>query len=79
MNGKALMFHDIWGVTVRNGKGGVNKQIIGKSIVSTLTAGSELKIVGGSLLERVTSILVLGDRYINLNRPRPIQKTNGQK
>ena len=79
MNGKALMFHDIWGVTVSNGTGGVYKQIIGKSIVSSLTPGSELKIVGGSLLERVTSILVLGDRCINLNRPRPIQKPNGQK
>jgi hypothetical protein len=61
MNGKALMFHDKWGVTVSNGTGGVYKQIVGKSIVSTLTPGSELNIAGGSLLERVTSMLVLGD------------------
>jgi hypothetical protein len=79
MNGKALMFHDEWGVAVSNGTGGVYKQVIGKSIVSTLTPGSELNIAGGSLLERVTSMLVLDDRCANLNRPCLIQKPNGQK
>jgi hypothetical protein len=62
MNGKALVFQDIWGVTVRNGNGGEFKQVIGKSIVSTLTPGSELHLAGDSLLERVSSMLVLGDR-----------------
>jgi SH3 domain (SH3b1 type)/NlpC/P60 family len=68
MNGKALMFHDIWGVTVRNGKGGEFKQVIGKSIVSTLTPGSELDLAAGSLLERVSCILVLGDRCGNVRQ-----------
>ncbi len=79
LNGKALMFHDVWGVNVSNGTGGEYKQVIGKSIVSTLTPGSELKVVGGSLLERVTSMLVLGDRCTNPDLPRPMQKPNAQE
>jgi len=71
MNGKALVFQDTWGVAVSNGTGGVYKQIIGKSIVSTLTPGSELHVAGGSLLERVTSMLIMDDRCANLNRSRP--------
>ncbi len=61
-NGKALVFHDKWGVAVSNGTGGVYKHVIGKSIVSTLTPASELHPVGASLLERVTNMLVLSDR-----------------
>ncbi len=67
-NDKALMFHDIWGVTVRNGKGSEFKQVIGKSIVSTLTPGSELHLAVDSLLERVSSMLVLDDRCANLSQ-----------
>ncbi len=65
INGKALVFQDIWGVTVRNGSGGEFKQVIGKSVVSTLTPGSELHLAGPSLLEKVTSMLVLSDRCAN--------------
>ena len=68
MNGKALMFQDIWGVTVRNGKGGEFKQVIGKSIVSSLTPGSELHLAAGSLLERVNSMLVFADRCSYLSQ-----------
>ncbi len=60
-NGRPLMFHTIWGIGVRDGKGGEYKKIIGKSIVSTLNPGSELDLASGSLLERVDSMLVLGD------------------
>ena len=59
---RALMFHNIWGINVRNGNGGEYKQIIGKSIVSSLNPGSELNLATGSILERVSSMLVLGDR-----------------
>jgi hypothetical protein len=78
MNGRALVFHDIWGVNVRNGNGGEFKQVVGKSIVSTLTPGSELHLVGDSILKRVTSMLILGDRFTNPSQPPSIQKPSGK-
>jgi hypothetical protein len=62
-NDRALMFHSIWGINVRNGKRGEFKQVIGKSIVSTLNPGSELDLAPDSILERVGSMLILGDGY----------------
>ena len=61
-NGKALMFHSKWGVKVKNGNGVECKKIIGKSIVSTLNPGGELNLASASLLDRVTGMLVLGDK-----------------
>ncbi|HTP65400.1 MAG TPA: SH3 domain-containing protein [Geobacteraceae bacterium] len=60
-NGRPLIFHSTWGISVRDGKGGEYKKIIGKSIVSTLNPGAELDLAVAPLLEKVTSILVLGD------------------
>jgi hypothetical protein len=79
MNGKALKFHDIWSVNVSNEAGGVHKQVIGKSVVSTLNHGRELHLASPSLSERVTAILVFSDGCVDLNRAGPIQKSNGQK
>jgi hypothetical protein len=60
-DGRPLMFHSIWGIGVRDGKGVEHKKVIGKSIVSTLNPGAELELASASLLERVGSMLVLGD------------------
>jgi hypothetical protein len=60
-NNRPLMFHSIWGIGVRDGKGGEYKKVIGKSIVSTLNPGAELDLASASLLERVDSMLVLGE------------------
>jgi hypothetical protein len=60
-DGRPLMFHSIWGIGVRDGKGVEYKKVIGKSIVSTLNPGAELDLAFASLLERVGSMLVLGD------------------
>lgn len=62
-NGRPLMFHTIWGISARNGKGGEYKKVIGKSIISTLKPGAELDLASPSLLERVGSMLVLGDGH----------------
>jgi hypothetical protein len=59
-DGRPLMFHTIWGISIRDGKGGEYKKVIGKSIVSTLNPGAELDLASASLLERVSSMLVLG-------------------
>jgi len=62
LNGKALVFHNIWGVNVKKANGGTMKLVIGKSIVSSLTPGSELQLVTGPLLERISTMLVVTDR-----------------
>ena len=61
-NGRALVFHSKWGVTIKNGNGIESKKIVGKSIVSTLNPGGELNLASAPLLEKVSGMLVLGDR-----------------
>ncbi|HOI16938.1 MAG TPA: SH3 domain-containing protein [Geobacteraceae bacterium] len=61
INGRPLVFHSSWGVSLSDGEGSVSKHVIGKSIVSTLTPGSELDLASGTLLDKVRSILVLGN------------------
>jgi cell wall-associated NlpC family hydrolase len=60
-DGKPLIFHDLWGFTVRDQDGKERKQIVGKAVVSTLTPGSELALVPGPLLARVSKIRILTD------------------
>lgn len=61
INGTPLVFHASWGVSVSDGEGSVSKHVIGRSVVSTLTPGSELRLASGTLLDKVRSILILGD------------------
>jgi hypothetical protein len=61
-NERPLVFHSLWGVNVRKGDGSITKQVVGKSIISTLTPGSELPLAAASLLDRVDAMLILGDR-----------------
>jgi hypothetical protein len=61
INGRPLVFHSLWKVSIRDGEGDVSKHVIGKSIISTLTPGSELSLASGTLLDKVRSILVLSD------------------
>ena len=61
INGRPLVFHASWGVSVRDAEGSVTKHVIGKSIISTLTPGSELNLASGTLLDKLRSILVLSD------------------
>jgi hypothetical protein len=60
-NQRPLAFHSLWGVEVRKGDGSVTKHVVGKSIISTLTPGSELPLAR-SLLDRVDAMLILSDR-----------------
>ncbi len=60
-DGKPLVFHDLWGVTVKDKEGKEAKQLVGKAIISTLTPGSELALATGPLLARVTKIRIVTD------------------
>ncbi|MDD3294410.1 MAG: SH3 domain-containing protein [Geobacteraceae bacterium] len=60
LNGRPLVFHASWGVSVKDGEGEIYKHVIGKSIISTLTPGWELRPATGTLLDKLKSFLVLG-------------------
>jgi len=40
--GKALIFHDMWGVTTRDSRGRKGRKVVGKSVITTLRPGIEL-------------------------------------
>lgn len=61
LNGRPLVFHASWGVSVKDGEGKIYKHVIGKSIISTLTPGLELRPATGALLDKLKSFLVLGE------------------
>jgi NLPC_P60 stabilising domain, N term/SH3 domain (SH3b1 type)/NlpC/P60 family/SH3 domain of SH3b2 type len=62
VDGTPLVFHDLWGLTVKNAEGKELKQVIGKAIVSTLAPGSELELAGGPLIARVSKLRTVTDR-----------------
>lgn len=67
MYDKPLIFHSIWSVKINTGERSY-RQVIGKSIISTLTPGHELNLVpGASLLERASKMLILTDRCSPVN------------
>lgn len=61
-DGKALIFHSLWKVKVKDGEGHNVKRVVGKAIISTLTPGSELVLSNGFLLDKISSMLILSDR-----------------
>ena len=60
-DGKPLVFHDLWGVSVRDSLGKDTKQVIGKAIISTLTPGSELALTSEPLLAKISKIRIVTD------------------
>jgi cell wall-associated NlpC family hydrolase len=61
VDGTPLVFHNLWGVTVKDTQGKDAKQVIGKAIISTLTPGSELALATEPLLARVSKIRIVTD------------------
>jgi hypothetical protein len=62
-DGRALVFHDAWSIRVKDGAG-ERKQIIGEASITTLEPGKELGLVEtSSLLERVTEMATLTNRF----------------
>ena len=61
VDGTPLVFHDLWGVSVRDSQGKEAKQVIGKAIISTLTPGSELALASEPLLAKVSKMRIVTD------------------
>lgn len=60
--GRAAMFHNIWGLRTVNGEGATGRNVIGRAVVTTLTPGLEIDNLDpekGNLLDRVLALAIL--------------------
>ena len=61
-NGRALIFHNIWGIKTRDSAGKEGRKIIGQAVITTLHLGYELSCIDqqeGYLLNRISALNVL--------------------
>jgi len=61
-NGRALIFHNIWGIKTRDSAGEEGRRIIGQAVITTLHLGYELSCLDqqeGYLLNRISALNVL--------------------
>jgi hypothetical protein len=61
-NGRALIFHNAWGVRTRDLFGNEGRKIIGKAVITTLSPGAELYFVPREslLLNNISAMSVIG-------------------
>jgi len=60
-NGKALVFHNIWGLKTKEQDGSEGRKIIGKAVITTLEPGKELPEINSQplLLNRIQGMTLL--------------------
>ncbi len=61
-DGRALVFHNLWGLRTQDVCGNLGRQIVGRTVVTTLTPGEELEDVrraNRSLRNRLNSLAIL--------------------
>jgi hypothetical protein len=61
-NGRALIFHNIWGVRTKDLRGRDGRMVIGEAVITTLEPGRELRNIdsaAGSLLQNITAMNIL--------------------
>lgn len=61
-NGRALIFHNIWGIRTRDLQGREGRKIIGQAVITTLEPGRELNNLdasSGTLLNHIAAMSVL--------------------
>jgi len=70
-NGRALIFHNVWGLKTRDLSGREGRKIIGKAVITTLYPGAELYCLDpeGLLLKNISAMTVLGP--LKQNHPTP--------
>lgn len=61
-NGRALIFHNVWGLKTIDFDGMEGRKIIGKSVITTLYPGAEIYCLdpGGLLLKNISAMTILG-------------------
>ena len=71
--GRALIFHNIWGIKTKDLTGKEGRKIIGQAVITTLRPGDELSCIdpeGGALLKAITAMNILGPEKLNQNQNR---------
>ena len=61
-DGRALIFHNIWGIRTRDSQGREGRKIIGQAVITTLQPGRELNDIdsaSGTLLDNISAMNVL--------------------
>jgi cell wall-associated NlpC family hydrolase len=72
-SGRALIFHNIWGIKTKDLMGNEGRKIIGQAVITTLRPGDELKCIdpeGGALLKAITAMNILVPEKINQEQNR---------
>jgi SH3 domain (SH3b1 type)/NLPC_P60 stabilising domain, N term/NlpC/P60 family/SH3 domain of SH3b2 type len=71
--GRALIFHNIWGIKTKDLMGKEGRKIIGQAVITTLRPGNELRCIdpeGGTLLKAITAMNILVPEKINQDQNR---------
>jgi hypothetical protein len=61
-DGRALIFHNIWGIRTKDLAGREGRKIIGQAVITTLQPGQELRDIdsaSGSLLDNISAMNIL--------------------
>lgn len=69
-DGRALIFHNIWGIRTKDLAGREGRKIIGQAVITTLTPGQELSDVdseAGSLIDNIAAMNTL----VPINQEQP--------
>jgi NlpC/P60 family. len=72
-NGRALIFHNIWGIKTRDITGKEGRKIIGQAVITTLRPGNELTSIdpeGGILLKAIAAMNILVPEKLNQDQSR---------
>jgi len=67
-NGRALIFHNVWGLRTLDTNGEEGRKIIGKAVITTLTPGAELYCLvpeENLLLNTISGMTILGAAELN--------------
>jgi len=71
--GRALIFHNIWGIKTKGLTGKEGRKIIGQAVITTLRPGDELSCIdpeGGALLKAITAMNILVPEKLNQDQNR---------
>ena len=72
-SGRALIFHNIWGIKTKDLRGKEVRKIIGQAVITTLRPGDELSCIdpeGGALLKAITAMNILVPEKLNQDQSR---------
>ena len=67
-SGRALIFHNLWGIRTKDLTGKEGRKIIGQAVITTLRPGAELSFIdpeGGTLLKAISAMNIIEPDKLN--------------